>query len=97
MLSDAEMEHLKTLARLELSEAETETLKGDLNRLLAYFDLLSELDTNGVDELARPVDVSNVFRDDVVQAGLESRTVQALAVETEGGFFKVPRTVDSGE
>lgn len=44
MPTDAEMAHLKTLARLE-SESETESLKGDLNRLLEYFELLSGLGT----------------------------------------------------
>jgi aspartyl-tRNA(Asn)/glutamyl-tRNA(Gln) amidotransferase subunit C len=97
MLTDAEMAHLKTLARLNLSDEETEALKGDLNRILDYFGLLSQLDTDGVEELARPVDVSNVFRDDVVRPGLEPDTVMALAVESENGFFKVPRTVEGGE
>ncbi len=97
MLTDAEMEHLKTLARLEVSPEETEALKDDLNQLLGYFGKLSELETEGVEELARPVALSNVFRDDEVVKGLEPQTVQKLAVENEGGFFKVPRTVDGGE
>lgn len=97
MLTDAEMAHLKTLARLRLSDAETEALKGDLNRLLEYFELLSRLDTEGVAELARPVALSNVFRDDVVERGLEPAAAEALAVEAENGFFRVPRTVDGGE
>lgn len=97
MLSDVEMTHLKTLARLELSNHETEALKGDLSRLLEYFGTLSELDTDGVEELARPVATSNVFREDVVQRGLEPEAALALAVDAENGFFKVPRTVDSGE
>ncbi len=97
MLSDDEMTHLKTLARLELSDTETEALKGDLNRLLDYFDTLSELDTNGVEELARPVATANVFRRDEPRAGLGQDAAKALAVEAENGFFKVPRTVDGGE
>ncbi len=97
MLSDAEMAHLKTLARLELSDDETQKLKGDLNSLLSYFDSLSELDTEGVEELARPVDLSNVFREDAVRTGLEQKTAEGVAVEFENGFFKVPRTVESGE
>ena len=97
MLTNTEMEHLKTLARLEVSPAETETLKDDLNQLLGYFEKLSELETDGVEELARPVALSNVFRDDVVVKGLKPQTAQNLAVESEGGFFKVPRTVDGGE
>ena len=97
MLSDAEMAHLKTLARLELSGEETQRLKGDLNSLLTYFESLSELETEGVEELARPLELSNVFREDVVYQGLEQKTDENLAVEAENGFFKVPRTVESGE
>lgn len=78
MLSDVEMDHLKTLARLELSPAETEALQTDLNKLLTYFDRLSELDTEGVEELARPVVLSNVFREDTVQNGLGQQGRRAL-------------------
>ena len=97
MLSDAQMDHLKTLARLELSPAETEQLKGDLNSLLNYFESLSALDTEGVLELARPLELSNVFREDAVKQGLAQETDEHLAVESQDGFFKVPRTVESGE
>ncbi len=96
-LSFQEMEHLKTLARLELRGDETEALKGDLNKLLGFFEQLSELDTEGVDELVRPISSANVFRDDTPRAGLTQRETEALATESEGGFFKVPRTVDTGE
>ena len=97
MLSDAEMDHLKTLARLELSDEETQQLKGDLNSLLSYFESLSALDTEGVLELARPLELSNVFREDAVKQGLGQKTDERLAVESQDGFFKVPRTVESGE
>ncbi len=97
MLSDAEMDHLKTLARLELAPAETEALKTDLNKLLTYFDRLSELGTEGVEELARPVVLSNVFREDTVQGSLGQQGAVSVAVESENGFFRVPRTVEGGE
>lgn len=96
-LSDTEMVHLKTLARLELSDSETEAVKGDLNKLLTYFETLSELDTEGVEELARPIATANIFREDVTRTGLTQEAADALAVEAENGFFKVPRTVDGGE
>ena len=97
MLSDAEMAHLKTLARLELSDEETQRLKGDLNSLLTYFESLSGLDTEHVEELARPLELRNVFREDTVHRGLEQKEAEGVAVEAEHGFFKVPRTVESGE
>lgn len=96
-ISDQDMAHLKTLARLELSPEETQALKGDLNNILGYFEKLNELDTEGVSELARPVSSHNVFRADTIRPGLSQHEALALAVEYEEGFFKVPRTVDIGE
>jgi aspartyl-tRNA(Asn)/glutamyl-tRNA(Gln) amidotransferase subunit C len=91
------MQHLKTLARLELSSEETEALEHDLNAMLGYFEQIKHLDTTEVEELARPIDVYNVFREDVVQPSLPHETAMNLAVEQEGGYFKVPRIVDTGE
>jgi aspartyl-tRNA(Asn)/glutamyl-tRNA(Gln) amidotransferase subunit C len=96
-ISDKDMEHLKTLARLELSKEETETLKHDLNAMLGYFDQIKGLDTDGVEELARPIETYNIFREDKIKPSLPHDEAMRLANETEGGYFKVPRTVDAGE
>ena len=95
MISNADMAHLKTLARLSLEEAETNALKDDLNKILEAFEQLKELDTDGVEELVRPVPLHNVFREDTVKPSLSHDQVMQLATEEENGFFKVPRTVDA--
>ena len=84
-----------TLARLDLEAEEAERVKTDLNAILGYFEQLEELDTEGVEELARAIHTENVFRDDVPQPSLPRNAALSVAVETEDGFFKVPRTVDS--
>jgi aspartyl-tRNA(Asn)/glutamyl-tRNA(Gln) amidotransferase subunit C len=96
-ISDKDMQHLKTLARLELSPEETEHLKHDLNAMLGYFDQIKDLDTEGVEELARPVATFNVFRQDLPKTSLSHDEAMNLANENEAGYFKVPRTVDTGE
>jgi aspartyl-tRNA(Asn)/glutamyl-tRNA(Gln) amidotransferase subunit C len=96
-ISDKDMQHLKTLARLELDPAETERLEHDLNAMLGYFDQIKDLDTEGVEELARPIATVNVFRNDVVKPSLDHDAAMKLANEVEAGYFKVPRTVDTGE
>ena len=96
-ITDADMAHLKTLARIDLSPAETERLKDDLNHILEAFETLRALPTDGVAELVRPVAPHNVFREDATHPCLPHETVMQLAVDTENGFFKVPRTVDTGE
>ena len=94
-ISDKEMTHLKTLARLELSPEETSGLKDDLNKILESFEQIRHLDTDNVEELARPVATQNVFREDAIVPSLSRDTALALATEEEDGFFKVPRTVDA--
>ena len=94
-ISDEEMAHLKTLARLEIDPEETQHLKEDLNKILDYFEQIRELDTDGVDELVRPTKSHNIFREDVVRPSLEQADALRLAVEEEEGYFKVPRTVDA--
>ena len=94
-LTDEEMTHLKTLARLDIDPEETQNLKEDLNKILSYFEQIRDLDTEGVAELVRPTPSQNVFRDDVVHSSLSQAEALGLAVEEEDGYFKVPRTVEA--
>ena len=94
-ISDEEMTHLKTLARLEIDPEETQHLKEDLNKILGYFEQIRTLDTEGVEELVRPTPSQNVFREDEVLPSLSQEDALSLAVEEEEGYFKVPRTVEA--
>ena len=93
-ITDAEMQHLKRLSRLHLSDEDTERAKADLNKILGYFARLSELDTTNLPEMARPVALVNVMREDEPREGLSQQEALALGVATAEGFFKVPRLVD---
>jgi aspartyl-tRNA(Asn)/glutamyl-tRNA(Gln) amidotransferase subunit C len=93
-ITDAEIAHLKKLARLEMSEAETERAKRDINKILESFEALQKLDLDGLPELPRPVPLTNVLREDEVQPGFTQSEAMGVAVEAEDGFFKVPRIVE---
>ena len=93
-ISDDQLAHLESLARIELEPAERDALRDDLSRILEYFETLSELDTEGVEEMVRPVPLENVLRRDEVRESLSREVVLDIAVETEDGFLKVPRTVE---
>jgi aspartyl-tRNA(Asn)/glutamyl-tRNA(Gln) amidotransferase subunit C len=95
MIDAAEMSHLMNLARLELPEAEAQAMRGELNAILGYFEQLQAVDTDGVEEMQRPVQLVNVMRDDVPGAMLPHSALAALAPETQDGFVKVPRTVEA--
>ena len=94
IITDASIEHLKRLSRLAMSPEDTARVKHDLNKVLGYFAVLQQLDTSKLPEMARPVALVNVLRDDEPQPGMPQAEALAVANETEEGFFKVPRIVD---
>lgn len=95
-LPDTDLEHLARLARLDLEADERETLRADLDAILAYFEELEAVDTEGVEPLVRPVVPGAAVRGDEPLPSLPREATLALAREAEGGFVKVPRTVDEG-
>ena len=68
-ITDETIEYVGILAKLELSDAEKEEAKKDMEKMLDYIDTLNELDTDGVEPMSHVFPVHNVFREDVVTNG----------------------------
>lgn len=88
------LHHLGRLSRLALSPAEEAKLEQDLKGILALFEKLGELETAGLPEMARPVELENRLRADVTEPSLPPQKSLSVAVESEEGFFKVPRVIE---
>ncbi len=82
------------LARLELADDEIAGLARDLNAIVSYVDQLQQLDTEGVEPLAHPLDVRNVFREDAPVASLLVDEALANAPDRRGDYFGVPAVLD---
>jgi aspartyl-tRNA(Asn)/glutamyl-tRNA(Gln) amidotransferase subunit C len=85
------------LARLELSDADLATMAQQLTAILNYFDQLKQLNTDGVEPLAHPLPVLNVFRPDELKPSLPVDDALANAPERIGDFFGVPAVLDTGD
>ncbi len=89
-ISVAEVRHVASLARLELSDAELEVLADELSALLTHVSQIQELPTKGVPPTAHPLPLSNVLRPDEVRPGLTPAEALAAAPAVEDGRFSVP-------
>ena len=58
--------HLATLARLSLDEQEVSLAHADLTNIIAMIDAMANVDTEGVEPMAHPLDATQRLRDDVV-------------------------------
>lgn len=85
------------LANLELSESELQEMSSHLGRILEYFEVLNQVDTEQVEPLAHPIEVVNVFRNDELTEMLPREEALKNVPETNGKYFVVPAILDSGE
>ena len=92
VISDETMEYVGILAKLELSDAEKEAAKKDMESMLDYIDKLNELDTSNVEPMSHVFPVQNVFREDVVTNGDNHEAMLANAPQQKEQSYKVPRT-----
>jgi aspartyl-tRNA(Asn)/glutamyl-tRNA(Gln) amidotransferase subunit C len=85
------------LARLELTNAETEAFTLQLDAILGYIDKLNELDTDAVESGSNSTttDIEYTRRDDVTVDSLGQDVAVANAPDAEAGYFKVPKVISS--
>jgi aspartyl-tRNA(Asn)/glutamyl-tRNA(Gln) amidotransferase subunit C len=96
-ISKDEVQHIASLARLDLTEDEIEQLQSDLSRILEYVDQLSALDTSAVPPTAHVVVQEDVLRDDVPRPSLPTEDVLANAPHAEEGYFRVHAVLPKGD
>ena len=89
-ITNEEVLHVARLARLALSDEEVKRLGAQLNAILEAVGKVSELDLEGVEPTAHPLDVVNVWAEDEPHESLTVEDALANAPEREQGFFKVP-------
>jgi aspartyl-tRNA(Asn)/glutamyl-tRNA(Gln) amidotransferase subunit C len=90
-ISPADVAHVATLARLDLTDDERERFAEQLGVVLEHFADVEGLDTSGVPPTAHPLPLDNVLREDVATPSLDRDEVLAQAPDTEDGRFRVPR------
>jgi aspartyl-tRNA(Asn)/glutamyl-tRNA(Gln) amidotransferase subunit C len=93
-LSAEQVRWVAHLARLELSDAERETMTRQLGAILDYVNQLQQVNTDGVEPLAHPLPVQNVFRADEPSPSLSVEAALANAPDRRGDFYGVPAVLD---
>ena len=93
-IDPSQVQHIAALARISLTEEETEAFTRQLSDILDQFEILQTLDTNGVIPTAHVGGLDNVLRDDEPADGLESEESLLNAPRRRGDFFQVRAVLD---
>lgn len=96
-LSLDQVRKVAKLARLELDEAGLARTADQLNAILKYVDQLQQVNTDGVEPLAHPLPVQNVFRGDEPAPSLTPDEALKNAPVRHGDYFGVPAVFDPAD
>jgi aspartyl-tRNA(Asn)/glutamyl-tRNA(Gln) amidotransferase subunit C len=89
-ISRDEVLHVARLARLELGEDELARFAEQLNAILEAVGKVGELDLEGVEPTAHPLDLANEWAEDEARPCLSVEDALANAPDREGDSFRVP-------
>ncbi|GAB2834140.1 Asp-tRNA(Asn)/Glu-tRNA(Gln) amidotransferase subunit GatC [Ferruginibacter profundus] len=92
-VNDAMVDKLANLARLQFNDAEKESIKNDLQRMIKFVEKLNEVDTTGVEPLLHMSEQVNVLRADEVQGSVSRAEGLRNAPLHDEQFFKVPKVI----
>lgn len=93
-ITKEEIQKIARLARLSISEEESEVYKKDLNTILNYVKELTELDTEDVKPMSHVLEIKNVWRDDSADKVSDSEDLLSNAPKREKDYFKVPKILE---
>jgi aspartyl-tRNA(Asn)/glutamyl-tRNA(Gln) amidotransferase subunit C len=82
--------HVAKLARLEIPEEEIDRVRDQLGAILEAVGKVGELDLSDVEPTSHPLDLVNVWAEDVPRPSLPREEALANAPDPADGAFRVP-------
>lgn len=93
-LTDKEVQHIATLARIRLSPEELPHYAREINGILKWIEQLGEVNTDGVEALASVSEQTLPWRADVVNDGGIQQQIIKNAPNAQYGCFAVPKVIE---
>ena len=92
--SDLDVAYVARLARLNLTDEETELFQKQLGDVLKYAEKLHEVDVSNVEAAAHALPIFNVFREDAPRDWFTAQQALSNAPRQANGLFIVPKVVE---
>lgn len=92
--TDLDVGYVAQLARLHLTQEETQLFQKQLGDVLKYADKLREVDVSHVEPATHAVPVFNVFREDEPRDGFTAEEALSNAPRQLNGLFIVTKVVE---
>ena len=88
-LTADEVRDIAALARVGMTEDDVQRMREEMSHILENFDVLDQVDTDGVEPTGHSVELTSVMRDDVATESLPVDDVLANAPSREGDLIRI--------
>jgi aspartyl-tRNA(Asn)/glutamyl-tRNA(Gln) amidotransferase subunit C len=93
-LSDKELKEIAYLARINIDEDSFPALKGELDQILSLFEKLNLANTDHIEAMSHPLNLSQPTRKDEVTEINQREKMQESAPLVQSGLFLVPKVIE---
>ena len=93
-LTREQVVHIAALCRVGMTEADLDRAAEQLGNILEQFEVLKQVNTDGVAPTAQSIELDNVFRDDVSAPSLSRDDALKNAPQRDGDFVRVKAVLE---
>ena len=93
-LNKEQVKEIAQLAKLSINDSEIEQSTIELNNILSLMAELGDIETDQVEPMAHPLEMSQRLREDVVSEADLSEEFQAIAPKPGKHHFLVPTVIE---
>lgn len=93
-LTDQDIKRIAELSRIAVDEKDIADMQTKLNSIFTLIEKMQAVNTDGVEPMAHPQDVSLRLREDEVTEPNRRDDFLALAPQTQDGLFLVPKVIE---
>ncbi len=93
-ISAEDVKYVANLARLNITEEQQDKLVKEMESIISFADMLSEVNTDNVEPTFHALALQNVLREDVVTNNYDREELLQNAPSKHNGCFEVPKVVE---
>ncbi|MBP7280747.1 MAG: Asp-tRNA(Asn)/Glu-tRNA(Gln) amidotransferase subunit GatC [Leptospiraceae bacterium] len=94
-MDKAKLQAIANLAKLRFEESQLDGMLEDFNKIMAYVDKVSELNTKSVTEEEIYEWSENKVRPDILGNSMTRDEISKIAPKFENGYIVVPRVIET--
>lgn len=93
-ISPEEVLKIANLARLKINQDEVGQYATELSKIISLVEQMNKVDTQNVEPMAHPLDVTQRLRKDEVTETNQREKFQSVAPNAEKGLYLVPKVIE---